>query len=138
MKSTRPFILLLIVTTTSFAVLAEKIYKTVDESGAVVFSDKKTEGAEKIKVKPNVVNVHVPKMPESTPQEKPKKTSKKEQESQDNEETGRGTATAGNLRRKIQNVTNGEGIKRPVNLPAKRPSTLPAQGGGARRAGGGR
>ena len=77
MKSTRPFILLLIVTTTSFAVLAEKIYKTVDESGAVVFSDKKTEGAEKNKVKPNVVNVHVPKMPESTPRKNQKRPLKK-------------------------------------------------------------
>ena len=140
MKFSRPLLLLLIVAATSFETFAEKIYKTVDESGNVVFSDQKTPGSEKIKVQPNVVDVRTPVMPEPTAEEKAKKT--KQKEVTQTQETGRGTATAGNLKRKIRNVTNGgENIKRPVNLPA-RPVNLPAkgQGGvtGGRRAGGGR
>lgn len=41
----------------SLNVLAVEAYKTVDENGAVVFSDKKTQGAETIKVEPNVVDL---------------------------------------------------------------------------------
>ena len=125
--------LLIMMVAVSFNSVAEKIYKTVDESGAVVFSDKKTSGAEKIKVQPNVTSVRVPVMPEPTPEKKAKQAAANASEVQ-REEVGRGTATAGNLKRKIRNVTNGEGIKRPVNLPARRPSI----GGGGARGGGGR
>jgi hypothetical protein len=67
------FFLLLIIVTSSFDVLAVEVYKTVDESGAVVFSDKQTHDAEKIKVQPNVVDLNTPVMPESSSQGKPKK-----------------------------------------------------------------
>lgn len=134
-------LLLLIVAATSFETFAEKIYKTVDESGNVVFSDKKTPGSEKIKVQPNVVDIRTPVMPEPTAEEKAKKA--KQKEVTQVEEVGRGTATGGNIKRKIRNVTNsGQNIKRPPKepvhiqpLPSKKPGGGPGGGG---RAGGGR
>ena len=141
MKFTKFFFLLLITVAASFDALAEKIYKTVDESGNVVFSDKKTPDAERIKVQPNVIDIRTPVMPEPTAEEKAKAAKQKEVTQQ--EETGRGTATAGNLKRKIRTTTNaGENIKRPRKEPVTiqpLPSKGPGAGlGGGGRAGGGR
>lgn len=145
MKFTKFFFLLLITVAASFDALAEKIYKTVDESGNVVFSDKKTPDAERIRVQPNVVDIRTPVMPEPTAEEKAKAA--KQKEASQAEEVGRGTATGGNLKRKIRTTTNaGENIKRPPRepvtiqpLPVKRPGAGPGGGpGGGGRAGGGR
>jgi hypothetical protein len=140
MPFTKALFLFLIIAATSFNALAERIYKTVDEKGNVVFTDKKTPDAERIKVQPNVVDVRTPDMPESTAEEKPKRASGKPDEVQQ-EPVGRGTATAGNLKRKIRNVTNGgENIKRPKKKPVTiQPVPGPGPGpGGGRRVGGGR
>ena len=137
MKLSKSLLLLLITASTSFETFAEKIYKTVDESGNVVFSDQKTAGSEKVKVQPNVIDIRTPVMPEPTAEEKAKKAKQKEVTQE--EQVGRGTATGGNLKRKIRNVTNGgENIKRPVNRPVNLPAR--GQGGvtGGGRAGGGR
>ena len=139
MKLAKHLLLLLIVASTSFTALAEKIYKTVDEKGNVVFSDKKTPDAEKIKVQPNVVDIRTPVMPEPTAEEKAKKA--KQKEVTQTEEVGRGTATGGNIKRKIRNTTNGEGINRPKPPVAVQPIRKPGAGGGpggGGRAGGGR
>ena len=139
MSTSIRILLLSLVFITPFNVGAAKIYKTVDKDGNVVFSDKKTQGAEKIKVQPNVVNVNIPKMPESPAKESPKKGTVNSEARQQEEVQGRGTATGGNLRRKIQNVTNGEGLKgRPAQLPSKRPAPVqpiarPSRPAGGRR-----
>ncbi len=150
MKFAKYLFVLLIVSATAFSAHAEKIYKTVDESGAVVFSDKKTPDAEKITVQPNVVDVRTPVMPEPvSSKKKPKQSSAKQSSIRQNdvnqEVVGRGTSNAGNLKRKIRNVTNGgenikRPIRRPVNLPVQRPGARPGGGGavGGGRAGGGR
>ena len=138
MKHKKLLYLLLIAVATSFDVLAEEVFKTTDESGSVEFSDKKSPGSEKIEVKPNVVDVDIPVMPESTVGEMPESTvgEKSKQASgepnEDPQETeGSGSATAGNLKRKIRNTTNaGEKIKQrdkqpvtiqPVPQPVVRP-----------------
>ena len=142
MKLSKSLLLLLITASTSFETFAEKIYKTVDESGNVVFSDQKTPGSEKIKVQPNVVDIRTPVMPEPTAEEKAKKA--KQKEVTQAEQVGRGTATGGNLKRKIRNVTNGEGIKRPkpsppvATQPIRKPGVGGGPAGGGGRAGGGR
>ncbi len=145
MRFAKYLFVLLIVSTTTFNAFAEKIYKTVDESGAVVFSDKKTPDAEKIRVQPNVIDVRTPVMPEPVVSKKKPKQSSARQNDVNQEVVGRGTANAGNLKRKIRNVTNGgENIKRPINrpgtLPVQRPGARPGGGGavGGGRAGGGR
>jgi len=148
MRFAKYLFVLLIVSVTAFSAHAEKIYKTVDESGAVVFSDKKTPDAEKIIVQPNVVDVRTPVMPEPVSSKKKPNKSKKssaKQSEAEQEVVGRGTANAGNLKRKIRNVTNGgenikRPIRRPVNLPVQRPGARPGGGGavGGGRAGGGR
>ena len=125
--------LFLIIFIISSGVLADKIYKKVDESGAVEFSDKESHGAEKIQVKPNVVDVRMPDMPKSTPTKKPKKAPVENEKAPEVIETGSGTYPAGNLRRKINNVTNGEGVKRPVNPVVGRP--VSGAGGGGRSGG---
>jgi hypothetical protein len=139
MKCSKYLPLFLVAALTSFNALAERVYKTVDESGNVVFTDKKTPDAERIKVQPNVVDVRTPVMPEPTAEEKAKAA--KQKETVQTEEAGRGTATAGNLKRKLRNVTNGgENIKRPGKEPVTiQPVPGPGAGpGGGRRAGGGR
>jgi hypothetical protein len=96
----KSFLLLFIIVTSSFDVLAVEVYKTVDESGAVVFSDKQTHDAEKIKVQPNVVDLNTPVMPESSSQGKPKKQVSTTSKGSQQEVIGSGTANNGNLRKK--------------------------------------
>jgi len=135
MRLAKYLFVLLIVSVTTFNAHAEKIYKTVDESGAVVFSDKKTPDAETIRLQPNVISVRTPVMPEPVTSKKKPKQSSAKQNTIEQEAVGRGTATAGNLKRKIRNVSNGgENIKRPIRPPA---TTLPVQRPGARPGGGG-
>ncbi len=60
---------LLLITGISLVVHAADVYRTVDENGNVVFSDKKTHDAETINVQPNVIGLDIPDMPESSTQE---------------------------------------------------------------------
>ena len=121
MKIFNCVLLPLVITTLPLSAIAETIYKSVDKSGTTVFSDERTPNAEKIKVHPNVVDVNIPDMPTPAP-----KHTNKQRITHTNTsptqviESGRGTATAGNLKRKIRNRTNGEGINRPVARPAAR------------------
>ena len=127
MTFTKFIILLSIVVTYPLDALATEVYKTVDENGNIVFSDKPTANAEMINVQPNVVDVDIPKMPESTAKEEPRTQTTTRSREVEQEMTGYGTANGGNLRRRVRTETNGEGINRPG--PA-----APAGG----RAGGGR
>jgi hypothetical protein len=101
--------------------MAETIYKSVDKNGAAVFSDKRTPEAEKINVQPNVVDVNIPDMPAPAQKHTNKQRSTHTNTTQNQViESGRGTATTGNLKRKIRIHTNGEGINRPVTRPTVR------------------
>ena len=128
MTFTKYIILLSAVVTYPLGALAAEVYKTVDENGNVVFSDKPTANAETINVQPNVVNVDIPEMPEPTAKEKPRtQTTTTRSKEVEQEMIGYGTANGGNVRRRVRTETNGEGINR------SRPAA-PAGG----RAGGGR
>jgi len=127
MTFTKYIILLSIVVTYPLGALAAEVYKTVDENGNIVFSDKPTANAETINVQPNVVDVDIPEMPESAAKEKPRTQTTTRSKEVEQEMIGYGTANGGNLRRRARTETNGEGINR------SRPAA-PAGG----RAGGGR
>ena len=108
----------IVVITLPLTSIAETVFKSVDKSGTAVFSDEKTPDAEKIIVQPNVIDVDVPDMPtpahKSTPKQRIMQTTHDSQGHSQATEIGSGTATAGNLKRKIRNVTNGESINRPA------------------------
>ena len=127
MTFTKYIILLSAVVTYPLGALAAEVYKTVDENGNVVFSDKPTANAETINVQPNVIDVNIPEMPESAAKEKPKTQTTTQSREVEQEMVGYGTANGGNVRRRVRTETNGEGINR------SRPAA-PAGG----RAGGGR
>lgn len=127
MTFTKYIILLSIVVTYPLDALAAEVYKTVDENGNVVFSDKPTANAEKINVQPNVIDVNIPEMPEPTAKEKPRTQTTTRSKEVEPEIIGYGRAHGGNIRRRVRTETNGEGINR------SRPAA-PASG----RAGGGR
>lgn len=115
---TKFFLLLLFVLVSTFAVQAvaapdTEVYKTVDENGDVTFSDKQTKDAEIIEVQPNIVDVDVPAMPAPTVQEATRNQPSGNQIEIQQEAVGRGTAEGANLRRRVRNETNGEGIDRP-------------------------
>jgi len=116
--------MLFFITALPLTTIAETIYKTVDESGAAVFSDERAPDAEKINVQPNVVDVDIPDIPTTahpnTTRPKVMQTGHDKSSEEHITEIGSGTATAGNLKRKIRNRTNGEGINRPVARPAAR------------------
>lgn len=134
MKYTKLLYLLLIAVATSFDVLAEEVFKTTDESGSVEFSDKKSPGAEKIKIKPNVVDVNIPVMPESTAEEKPKQAS--DEPNEDQQETEGSSSAAGeNIKRKIRTTTNtGKKIKQHDKQPVTiQPVPKPVVRSGGRR-----
>ncbi len=117
----KSFFLLLIIVTSSFDVLAVEVYKTIDENGAVVFSDKNTHDAEKVKVQQsNVVNLNTPVMPESSSQGKPKKQVSTTSKGSQQQMIGSGTANNGNLRRKKQTMTNGQSSNKPKPVVAPR------------------
>jgi hypothetical protein len=94
MTFTKSFLLLSILVTASFDALAAEVYKTVDENGNIVFSDKPSADAETIKVQPNVVDVNIPKMPEPAVQEKPRTQTSTQSREVEQEMIGYGTAMA--------------------------------------------
>jgi len=114
-----------------FNALAVEVYKTVDESGATVFSDKQTHDAETVKVQPNVVDINTPVMPESSTQKKQKKQVSNSSKGTQQEMSGwNSTNTNRNVHRKVRTKTNGEGVNR-------HKSSAPSGGGsGGGRAGG--
>ena len=121
-------LLLLLFGSSPVVALAGEIYKTVDENGNVVFSDKKTHDAEMVQVQPNVVDIDTPTMPESTVQEKPNQQTTS-QPIVVQQEVNVSRATGGNARRRVRTQTNGEGIDRHNHKPA----ATPAAGAGGRR-----
>jgi hypothetical protein len=114
MKQLNLFVVkLLLITGISLAAHADEVYKTVDENGNVVFSDKKTQDAETINVQPNVVDLDIPEMPEPTAQEKSNKPVSSYSGDEQQEMTGWNTTNGNNLRRRVRTETNGEGINHP-------------------------
>jgi len=97
----------------SLGVHAGEVYKTVDKDGNVVFSDKKTQDAETVNVQPNVVDLDIPEMPESSAQSKSKKPVSSYPQSGQQEMSGWNTNNRNNLRRRARTQTNGEGVNRP-------------------------
>jgi len=125
MKHTLSIIIFIGTLTVLFTPLhAETIYKTVDESGAAVFSDEPAQNSEKINVHPNVVDVDIPDIPTSSHpinnRSKIMQTTHGRSDGNQTIEIGTGTTRAGDLKRKIRNRTNGEGVNRPVARPAAR------------------
>ncbi len=128
----KPFFLLLVIVTSSLDAIAVEVYKTVDESGAVVFSDQKTSDAEMVKVQqPNAVNLNTPVMPESSSQNKSTKHTSTKPKGSQQEVVVTGTVNNGNLHRKKRNVTNSQGNKGQGNNSHK-PSAAPRSGQRAR------
>ena len=128
MKKLFSFILILFSASISLGVHAGEVYKTVDENGNVVFSDKKTQDAETIDVQPNVVGLDIPDMPESAAQERSNSSISNSSGSNSSgstqQEMGGWNANNGsNLRRRVRTETNGEGVNRnrPSATPAGRP-----------------
>jgi len=121
MKFTKSFFLLLIIVTSPIDELTAEIYKTVDENGNVMFSDKKSTGAENVQVQPNVIDIDTPAMPESTAQREPKSQASSQPQVIQQEVNVTGTSAGGNARRRVQTQTNGEGINN-----GRRPSANPA------------
>ncbi len=124
MKKIYIFFLSFSITTLPFSATSKNIYKSVDESGTAIFSNKKTPDAEKIMVQPNVVDVEIPDMPPTTPRKTNQpavmQTTHNNSGKSQAIEMGNRTATAGNLKRRIRNHTSGEGINRPVTRPTVR------------------
>ena len=63
MEYTKPILFLAITFAMPFNVVADTIYKSVDESGAAAFSDKQTPVAKQVHVKPNVIGTELPARP---------------------------------------------------------------------------
>ena len=117
------FFLLLITVAASTDTYAAEVYKTVDENGNVVFSDKKSQDAEMIDVQPNVVDLDIPDMPESTVQEKSNSSISNNSGSAQQEMGGWNATNGSNMRRRVRTETNGEGVNhnRPSATPVGRP-----------------
>lgn len=113
MKATKLSLMLLVSTVVSSAVYAAEVYKSVDENGNVVFSDKKTLDAETVNVQPNVVDLDIPDMPESTSQKTSSKQSSSYPNTTQSEAGGWYRNNGSNLRRRVRTQTNGEGVNRP-------------------------
>ena len=113
------FCLLLIAVAVSFNTRAAEVYRTVDEDGNVVFSDKKTHDAETINVQPNVIDLDIPDMPASSTPAKSKKQASNNSGNTQFEMGGWNANNGNNLRRKVRTQTNGEGINRPGATPAR-------------------
>jgi hypothetical protein len=123
MTFTKSFFLLSLIFTSSFDALAGEIFKTVDENGNVVFSDKKTQDAETVDVQPNVIGLDIPDMPESSTQAKSKKQVSNNSAGAPQEMGGWNTSNGSNMRRRVRTETNGEGVNqnRPSATPGGRP-----------------
>ncbi len=99
------------------AVHAAEVYRTVDESGNIVFSDKKTHDAETINVQPNVIDLDIPDVPVTSAQGKANKPASNTPTGGQQEMSGWNSNNGGNLRRRARTQTNGEGVNRPRATP---------------------
>ena len=117
------FYILLMTLTASFVAHAAEVYKTVDENGNVVFSDKKTQDAETIDVQPNVVDLDIPDMPESAVKDRSNSSISNSSGGAQQEMGGWNANNGSNLHRRVRTETNGEGVnqRRPSATPAGRP-----------------
>ena len=95
------------------AVHAAEVYRTVDENGNMVFSDKKTHDAETINVQPNVTELDIPDMPVTSTPGKSNKSAASPPSGGQQEMSGWNANNGNNLRRRVRTETNGEGINRP-------------------------
>lgn len=102
--------LILLSACVSLGVHAAEVYKTVDENGNIVFSDKKTQDAETIDVQPNVVDLNIPDMPESAVQGRSNSSIPNSSGNTQQEMGGWNTNNGSNLRRRVRTETNGEGV----------------------------
>lgn len=118
MKAAKLSLMLLVSTTVYSAAYAGEVYRSVDENGNVVFSDKKTLDAETVNVQPNVVGLDIPDMPVSTPQKTSNKQSSSYPNTMQSEAGGWHRNTGSNLRRRVRTETNGEGVNRPKTTAA--------------------
>ena len=108
------FCFIMITIAVSFNTHATEVYKTVDEDGNVVFGDINTHDAETINVQPNVMDLDIPDMPESSTQAKPKNQVSNNSAGAQQEIGGWNTNNGSNLRRRVRTETNGEGGSRPT------------------------
>lgn len=115
----KPFLLICI---TSAAHAAE-VYRTVDENGNMVFSDKKTHDAETINVQPNVIDLDIPDVPVTSTQGKSNNSVSNPSTGGQQEMSGWNANNGSNLRRRVRTETNGEGVNhnRPSATPVGRP-----------------
>lgn len=104
---------LLFMTCIASAVHAAEVYRTVDENGNVVFSDKKTQDAETIKVQPNVIDLDIPDVPVTSTHGKSNNSVSNSSTGGQQEMSGWNANNGSNLRRRVRTETNGEGINRP-------------------------
>ena len=95
------------------AVHAAEVYRTVDENGNVVFSDKKTHDAETINVQPNVIDLDIPDVPVTSTQGKSNKPVSNPPAGGQQEMSGWNANNGSNLRRRVRTQTNGEVVNRP-------------------------
>ena len=116
--------LILLSACVSLGVHAAEVYKTVDENGNIVFSDKKTQDAETIDVQPNVVDLNIPDMPESAVQGRSNSSTSNSSGNTQQEMGGWNANNGSNLRRRVRTETNGEGVNqnRPSTTPVRRPA----------------
>lgn len=112
------FCLLLIAVAVSFNTYAAEVYRTVDEDGNVSFGDIKTHDAETVNVQPNVIDLDIPDMPESSAQQNSKKQVSNNSAGVPQEMGGWNANNGNNLRRRVRTETNGEGVNRHKSTPA--------------------
>ena len=108
---------LLFMTCIASAVHATEVYRTVDENGNMVFTDKKTQDAETINVQPNVTDLNIPDIPVTSTQGKSNKSAANSPTGGQQEMSGWNANNGSNLRRRVRTETNGEGVSRPKATP---------------------
>ena len=112
------YFLLLISITVSVGAYATELYRTVDENGNVSFGDIKTHDAETVNVQPNVIDLDIPDMPESSAQQNSKRQASNKSAGVPQEMGGWNANNGNNLRRRVRTETNGEGVNRHKATPA--------------------
>ncbi len=118
----KPFLLICITS----AVHAAEVYRTVDENGNMVFSDKKTHDAETINVQPNVTELNIPDIPVTSTQGKSNKSTANSPSGGQQEMSGWNANNGSNLRRRVRTQTNGEVVNR------HKATATPSRRGGGR------
>lgn len=121
MEYTKPILFLAITFAMPFNVVADKIYKSVDESGAA-FSYKQTPVAKQVHVNPNVIGTEVPVMPEGISPDKAPTPPPVQSNATELEDSGRGTTDDYNRsvrRRNLKAYRDANG-DRPAHNPLEK------------------